>query len=224
MYSSIVFRTCRISQFRSCLNKVNIQHPSATAICLKHSSTESKINSINVQTNDAEWKNIYIGTLGPRIRNLKIVSFMTSAVGLCIQPMVIQKAAEVGSSLAATIGVCTIAGFFTFITPILIHLVTRKYVTSIEYNEKNDEYNATTISLFLKPRKIQFKPFEVRLPLTQKLTVTFYAKEFPLFVDPQAFDDVMHYQRILGYDKPFTFEKEDDNVNRKPVVKAANKS
>jgi len=60
--------------------------------------------------------------------------------------------------------------------------------------------------------------------LTQKLTVTFYAKEHPLFVDPQAFDDVMHYQRILGYDKPFTFEKEDDNVNRKPVVKAANKS
>lgn len=71
---------------------------------------------------------------------------------------------------------------------------------------------------------MQFKPFEVRLPLTQKLTVTFYAKECPLFVDPQAFDDVMHYQRILGYDKPFTFEKEDINVIRKPVVKAANKS
>ncbi|KAL5234744.1 hypothetical protein ACI65C_002154 [Semiaphis heraclei] len=224
MYSSIIFRTCRIPQFRSCLNKVNIQHPLAAAINLKYSSTESKINSINVQTNDAEWKNIYIGTLGPRIRNLKIVSFMTSAVGLCIQPMVIQKAAEVGSSLAATIGVCTIAGFFTFITPVLIHLVTRKYVTSIEYNKKTDEYNATTISFFLKPKKVQFKPFEVRLPLTQKLTVTFYAKECPLFVDPQAFDDVMHYQRILGYDKPFTFEKEDNNVIRKPVVKAANKS
>jgi len=78
---------------------------------------------------------------------------MTSGVGLCIQPMVIQKAAEVGSSLAATIGVCTIAGFFTFITPVLIHLVTRKYVTSIEYNEKKDEYSATLISFFLKPKK-----------------------------------------------------------------------
>lgn len=117
------------------------------------SSTEAKINAINAQTNVVEWKNIYVGTLGPRIRNLKIVSFMTSAVGLCIQPMVIQKAAELGSSLAATIGVCTIAGFFTFITPVLIHLVTRKYVTSIEYNEKDDEYNATVISFFLKPKK-----------------------------------------------------------------------
>lgn len=44
-------------------------------------------------------------------------------------------------------------------------------------------------------------------------------------MDPQAFDDVMHYQRILGYDKPFTFEKDDGNsVLKKPVVKAANKS
>jgi len=41
MYSSIVFRTCRISQFRSCLNKVNTQHPLAAAVCLKHVSSDS---------------------------------------------------------------------------------------------------------------------------------------------------------------------------------------
>lgn len=91
--------------------------------------------------------------LGPRIRNLKIVSFMTSAAGLCVQPMLLQKAMEAGSSIAATIGVCTITGFFTFVTPILIHLVTRKYVTSLEYNEKKDEYIATIISFFLKPKQ-----------------------------------------------------------------------
>lgn len=78
---------------------------------------------------------------------------MTSGVGLCVQPMILQKAAEVGSGLAATIGVCVITGFFTFITPVLIHMMTRKYVTSLEYNEKNDEYSATIISFFLKPVK-----------------------------------------------------------------------
>lgn len=114
-------------------------------------STKTKLD---VQTNDSEWQNIYKGMLAPRIRNLKIVSFMTSGVGLFIQPMIIQKAAEVGSSLAATIGVCTIAGFFTFITPVLIHLVARKYVTSLEYNERNDEYSATVISFFIKPKKV----------------------------------------------------------------------
>lgn len=91
--------------------------------------------------------------LGPRIRSLKIVSFMTSGLGLCVQPLLLQKAAEAGSSLAATIGVCTITGFFTFVTPLLIHLVTRKYVTTLEYNEKKDEYIATVISLFLKPKR-----------------------------------------------------------------------
>lgn len=125
-------------------------------------STESKINNSNLQSNDSgEWKNIYKGMLAPRIRNLKIVSFLTSGVGLFIQPMLLQRASEIGSSLAATIGVCTIAGFFTFITPVLIHLVTRKYVTSVEYNEKNDEYIATVISFFLKPKRVSIFNFNI---------------------------------------------------------------
>lgn len=70
---------------------------------------------------------------------------------------------------------------------------------------------------------MRFKTFEVRLPMTQKLTVTFYAKGYPLFIDPHAFKDVIHYQRILGYDKPYEFEKKDANVIRKPVVKPAKK-
>lgn len=92
--------------------------------------------------------------LAPRIRQLKIVSFMTSGMGLCVQPLLLLKASEVGSSLAATIGICTITGFFTFITPVLIHLMTRKYVTSIEFNEKTEEYNVSLISFFLKPKQV----------------------------------------------------------------------
>lgn len=71
---------------------------------------------------------------------------------------------------------------------------------------------------------MQFKTFEVRLPYTPKLTITFYAKEIPLFVDPDAFEDIIHYQRILGYDKPYEFQNESANVCKKPVVKPANKS
>lgn len=108
---------------------------------------------MNAHIKDSEWQNVYKGTLSSRIRNLKIVSFMTSGVGLCVQPMLISKSAELGSSLAATIGVCTITGFFTFITPVLIHLVTKKYVTSLEYNKKNDEYIATVYSFFVRPKK-----------------------------------------------------------------------
>lgn len=71
---------------------------------------------------------------------------------------------------------------------------------------------------------MQFKTFEVRLPITPKMTITFYAKEQPLFVDPDAFEDIIHYQRILGYDKPYEFQNQSANVCKKPVVKPANKS
>lgn len=70
---------------------------------------------------------------------------------------------------------------------------------------------------------MQFKTFEVRLPMTPKITVTFYVNECPLFVDPQAFEDIMHYQRILGFDKPYEFNN-DINVCKKPLIKPANKS
>uniref|UniRef100_A0A2S2QSM0 Transmembrane protein n=1 Tax=Sipha flava TaxID=143950 RepID=A0A2S2QSM0_9HEMI len=154
MYS-IAFRSCKASHLKRFFNQVNIhQHVFAATVSHKHFSTESKINNSNVPTNDpGEWKNVYKGMLAPRIRNLKIVSFVTSGMGLLIQPLLLQKASEMGSSLVATIGICTITGFFTFITPVLIHLVTRKYVTSVEYNEKNDEYMATVISFFLKPKQ-----------------------------------------------------------------------
>lgn len=70
---------------------------------------------------------------------------------------------------------------------------------------------------------MQFKKSEVRLPMTQKITVTFYAKNCPLFLDPDSFQDITHYQRILGYDKPYEFDNL-DNVIKKPVVKSANKN
>ncbi|VVC41256.1 TMEM70 family [Cinara cedri] len=222
MYS-ITFRTCLVPHFRNCLNKYKV-NTKPVIVSNQYLTTDSQAHSVNVQTKDIKWQNVYKGTLGPRIRNLKIVSFMTSGVGLCVQPMLLQKASEIGTSLAATIGVCVITGVFTFITPVLIHLVTRKYVTSVEYNKENDEYMASVLSFFLKPIKVQFKPHHVRLPMSQKLTVTFYAKEYPFFVDPQSFVDVMHYQRILGYDKPYEFNEGPANVCKKPVVKPISKS
>lgn len=113
----------------------------------------STVSQINIHTKDSEWQNVYKGTLSSRIRSLKFVSFMTSGIGLCVQPMLISKSSELGSSLAATIGICTITGIFTFITPVLIHLVTRKYVTSLEYNKITDEYIATIYTFFLQKKE-----------------------------------------------------------------------
>lgn len=42
----------------------------------------------------------------------------------------------------------TVIQFFTFITPALLHFVTKKYVKEIFYNPKMEEYTAITYSFF----------------------------------------------------------------------------
>ncbi|XP_050435618.1 transmembrane protein 70 homolog, mitochondrial [Adelges cooleyi] len=219
MFSTAI-RACSVSYTKKCPSVIRTHQAVTAIISRKYQSTDSKEFNSKTASN-GQWEQIYSGMLESRIRQLKVVSFMTSGAGLFIQPLLLQKAAELNTSLAATIGVCTIAGFFTFVTPMLIHLVTRKYVTRMDYDKTNDQYLATTISFFLQPKKILFKTHEVRLPMSQKLTVTFYTKNTPLFVDPHAFTDVMHYQRILGYDKPYELESEFQDVVTKPVVKSA---
>lgn len=46
-------------------------------------------------------------------------------------------------------------GFFTFITPILLHFITKKYITHLTYNEKTETYTATTVNFFCISRKVR---------------------------------------------------------------------
>lgn len=91
---------------------------------------------------------IYEGKFGSRIKRVKLFSLTTSAMGLAAQPVLFQKGMEMsGYGLGSAL--CGIAAVFTFITPVLLHLVTKKYVIELRYDPKTDEYVATTISLFL---------------------------------------------------------------------------
>jgi len=69
---------------------------------------------------------------------------------------------------AQNMGVFMAAGaffsFFTFATPLLIHMVCRKYVTALYYNHKEDSYTAVTTSLLLRPKKLTFKSEDVKVP------------------------------------------------------------
>ncbi|CAD7003981.1 unnamed protein product [Ceratitis capitata] len=101
---------------------------------------------------------------------------------------------------------CGFAGFFTFVTPLLLHFITKKYVTEIHYNPKSDEYTATTISILLYKIKTKFRPSDVAVPEVPGMFTSFHVKGKPLFVDPALFDDPEHYARIMGYDKPVDFK------------------
>lgn len=108
--------------------------------------------------------------------------------------------------------VCSLVGFFTFVTPFLLHVVTKRYVTELYYNPKEQEYIATTINFFLMKKETKFKPDDVIVPEVPGMFTSILVKSkegkkpTALFIDPKLFDDPSHYVKIMGYDKPIDFK------------------
>ncbi|EDV97427.1 transmembrane protein 70 homolog, mitochondrial [Drosophila grimshawi] len=157
----------------------------------------------------ANMKRIYYGTLAPRMKIVKLFSLTTSLVGIAAQPILLEQGMKIGGT-GMGIFLCTIGGFFTFVTPLLLHFITKKYVTELHYNTVTDEYTATTISVILLKIKTKFRTSDVTVPEVPGMFTSFLVKKRPLFVDPALFDDPEHYVRIMGYDKPIDFKL---NVN-----------
>jgi len=96
---------------------------------------------------------IYYGSLAPRMKLVKLFSLTTSLAGIAAQPILMEQGMKIGGTGMAVL-LCTVGGFFTFVTPLLLHFVTKKYVTELHYNSVTDEYTATTISLILMKIKV----------------------------------------------------------------------
>lgn len=114
----------------------------------------SSSNAEHSRTSPAEPEQIYYGTLSPKIRAVKVFSLSTSIVGLAVQPMLIEQGTKMGG-VPMVVFLCGFAGLFTFVTPALLHFITKKYVTHIAYDADKDEYLANTISFFLFKKKVK---------------------------------------------------------------------
>lgn len=150
---------------------------------------------------------IYTGLLKPKIRNVKILSFATSVTGLLVQPFLLRSAVE-DSNLLGILGVSFIFLLFTVGSPVLIHLMVKRYVTAVYYDETRNEYDANTYSFFLRQKEIKFREKDVKpLELTGMFT-NCLVKGTPLFLDRQSFTDPAYYDKIMGfrYDKVFPLE------------------
>lgn len=104
---------------------------------------------------------IYQGKYTNQILRVKMFSLTTSAMGLVAQPILWHKGIEVGGTGLGML-ICSVAGIFTFVTPLLLHFVTKKYVIDIKYNEKTDEYTCVTISFFLFRNEVRIS-FRTRI-------------------------------------------------------------
>ncbi|KAJ4443858.1 transmembrane protein 70 homolog, mitochondrial [Periplaneta americana] len=151
---------------------------------------------------------IYYGILTPQIRAVKIFSLLSSVAGLAAQPILFQHASNLETPLL--VALFGFVGFFTFVTPFLLNMVTKKYVTYIHFNSDTGKYSATRLNFFLQEKKISFTAGEVVVPDVPGMFTSFQIKGSPLFVDPRLFEDPAHYAKMMGFDKPIDFKLSKD--------------
>merc|ERR1712083_461136 len=151
------------------------------------------------QTSDPD-REIYNGILSTQIKLVKGFSLTTSCIGLACQPVLLSFSSS--ANAAVVLGAGAFLSFFTFATPLLIHSVSKKYVTKLYYNQVEDKYTAVVYNIFIRPKKIEFKVNDVEVPDIPGMFTTFKANSVPLFVEGSQFNDITHYGKIMGYDKP----------------------
>lgn len=103
---------------------------------------------------EGQLQRVYYGSLAPRMKLVKLFSLTTSLAGIAAQPILMEQGMKIGGTGMA-VALCTVGGFFTFVTPLLLHFITKKYVTELHYNPVTEEYTATTISLILMKIKVR---------------------------------------------------------------------
>lgn len=70
-----------------------------------------------------------------------------------IQPVLYREVTAL-DSVPIAVAAYSLVGFFTVATPILLHLITKKYVTTMEYDKVNDVYSAVTYNFFCIPKEV----------------------------------------------------------------------
>lgn len=110
---------------------------------------------------------------------------------------------------------CGVVGFFTLITPAILHYFTKGYVIRLYHDADRDSYTAVTYSVFLTEKRNRFHQRQVTIPAVSKMFTSFYADKMGLLVNPDLFLIPHDYNHLMGYDKPFTFEIDDKNTAEK---------
>ncbi|XP_060586415.1 transmembrane protein 70 homolog, mitochondrial-like [Ruditapes philippinarum] len=159
---------------------------------------------------------VYTGKLTTYVKGLKMFSLSTSFLALLAQPMVLSAAKDDLLFKAGLMGSISAA---LFSTPVLLHFVTKKYVTDIYFNEENKMFTVAYKSFFLRRKEMQFNAEDVVVPFTPRMFVTHIIKGKSFFIVMEEFRDKEIYKHMVGYDKPMDYGMDDQNKQTTPVRK-----
>lgn len=150
-------------------------------------------------------------SLNSLLSGVKLFSYSTSGFSLLVMPQILLKTGLGVQGFAIQAAYCGIIGVFTFLIPVLLHILTKGYVIRLYHNPEKDTYTAITYSVFLTEKKNVFHQRQVRIPDISKMFTTFYADHIGLLVNPDMFPIPHDYNHLMGYDKPFRFDADDIN-------------
>ncbi|KAG2458493.1 TMM70 protein, partial [Polypterus senegalus] len=140
---------------------------------------------------------------------VKFFSYSSSMFSICVAPYLFLKTGIGVDSLALQVVFCGIIGFFTFLTPVLLHMITKGYVVRLYHSPQTDIYTAVTYSALLSETKTVFHQKDVQVPDVSKMFTSFYAKKKSMLVNPMLFEVPSDYSHLMGFDKPFLFDLEE---------------
>lgn len=144
-----------------------------------------------------------MGTIRSTVKIVKGLSLTTSLIGIMAQPFLLQQLD--GSSKLAMAFVTAFASFFIFVTPLLLHYITKRYVTELTFDHNTKVFSATTLTLLNRRSQFNFVAEDVKVPDVPGPFTTFLAKGRPLFVDVRDFEDIDALEHLMGYDKPINW-------------------
>ncbi|XP_010752655.1 transmembrane protein 70, mitochondrial isoform X1 [Larimichthys crocea] len=176
---------------------------------LSHCLSTHRVSTV---THSEDGNLIYTGNMDRVVRGIKLFSYSTTGASLFVMPYILMKTGLGLQSFAMQAAFCGFIGFFTFLTPILLHLITMGYVSRLYHNPDKDTYTAITYSFFLSEKRRVFHQKQVKIPAVSKVFTTFYADHMGLLVNPDLFPIPHDYNHLMGYDKPFRFDT--DSTNR----------
>ncbi|KAG0726794.1 Transmembrane protein 70, mitochondrial [Chionoecetes opilio] len=140
-------------------------------------------------------KEIYHGILSTQIKMVKFFSLSTSMLGLSVQPILFTKV--LGTNAGILVAAGSFFGVLHFVTPLLIHWITKKYVTSLEYAPRQRSVLSHNTLFLPQGEEVD----DVKVPEVPGMFTPFLIKNRPMFWTPDMFKERDHYGRLRGYDR-----------------------
>ena len=135
---------------------------------------------------------------------MKVFSLSTSVAGVCLQPFIYNKLSALPVVLAVAVG--GFASFFIFFTPVLLHLISKRYVTEMTLDPVTGHYTAKTYTFFLRKKIHRFTADDVTVPNVPGLFTSIRVNGVPLFIDRDLFTDRRHFVQLFKYTNPLDWE------------------